>query len=175
MFQVLQGQINLDHFQDLIETKKVIDYIKSTLEESPEVSLHGKIFSLAANYFQLEFEERISKMEGEFERKLDDKRIEFEERISKMETEFEKKIAKKDTYKQLELEDKDAIETELKAKYLTATFRNFNELKKAQKESDCLRQFNMKLITECCELRKENKDLMEKTITCKGKHATGMK
>lgn len=51
--QVLQGQIHLEHLQDLEATKKIIEDLKEVLEESGNVTpVHGKYFLLASNYYR---------------------------------------------------------------------------------------------------------------------------
>lgn len=51
--RVLQGQIYLEHLQDLEATKKIIEELKEVLEESGNVTaVHGKYFLLASNYYR---------------------------------------------------------------------------------------------------------------------------
>lgn len=51
--QVLQGQIHLEHLQDLDATKQIIEDLKEVLEESGNVTpVHGKYFLLASNYYR---------------------------------------------------------------------------------------------------------------------------
>lgn len=51
--RVLQGQIYLEHLQDLDATKKIIEDLKEVLEESGNVTpVHGKYFLLASNYYR---------------------------------------------------------------------------------------------------------------------------
>ncbi|KAJ6637415.1 26S proteasome non-ATPase regulatory subunit 13 [Pseudolycoriella hygida] len=51
--RVLQGQIYLEHLQDLEATKKIIEDLKEVLEESGNVTpVHGKYFLLASNYYR---------------------------------------------------------------------------------------------------------------------------
>lgn len=51
--RVLQGQIYLEHLQDLDATKKIIEELKEVLEESGNVTaVHGKYFLLASNYYR---------------------------------------------------------------------------------------------------------------------------
>lgn len=51
--RVLQGQLYLEHLQDLEATKKIIDELKEVLEESGNVTaVHGKYFLLASNYYR---------------------------------------------------------------------------------------------------------------------------
>lgn len=53
LLQVLQGQIHLEHLQDLDATKKIIEDLKEVLEESGNVTpVHGKYFLLASNYYR---------------------------------------------------------------------------------------------------------------------------
>lgn len=51
--RVMQGQIYLEHLQDLESTKKVVEDLKDVLEESGNVTaVHGKYFLLASNYYR---------------------------------------------------------------------------------------------------------------------------
>lgn len=51
--KVLQGQIYLEHLQDLEATKKIIEELKEVLEVSGNVTpVHGKYFLLASNYYR---------------------------------------------------------------------------------------------------------------------------
>lgn len=51
--RVMQGQIHLEHLQDLDATKKVIEDLKEVLEVSGNVTaVHGKYFLLASNYYR---------------------------------------------------------------------------------------------------------------------------
>lgn len=51
--RVLQGQLYLEHLQDLEATKKIIEELKEVLEESGNVTpVHGKYFLLASNYYR---------------------------------------------------------------------------------------------------------------------------
>uniref|UniRef100_A0A1Q3FE80 26S proteasome non-ATPase regulatory subunit 13 n=1 Tax=Culex tarsalis TaxID=7177 RepID=A0A1Q3FE80_CULTA len=54
MCKVLQGQIYLEHLNELDETKKIIEDMKDNLEEAGNVTpVHGKYYMLAANYYRL--------------------------------------------------------------------------------------------------------------------------
>ncbi|XP_058839846.1 26S proteasome non-ATPase regulatory subunit 13-like [Topomyia yanbarensis] len=54
MCKVLQGQIFLEHLNELDETKKIIEDLKDILEEAGNVTpVHGKYYMLAANYYRL--------------------------------------------------------------------------------------------------------------------------
>lgn len=54
MCKVLQGQIYLEHLNELDETKKIIEDLKDILEEAGNVTpVHGKYYMLAANYYRL--------------------------------------------------------------------------------------------------------------------------
>jgi 26S proteasome regulatory subunit N9 len=54
MCKVLQGQIYLEHLNDLDETKKIILDLKDILEEAGNVTpVHGKYYMLAADYYRL--------------------------------------------------------------------------------------------------------------------------
>lgn len=51
--RVQQGQIYLEHLQDLDATKKIIEELKEVLEVSGNVTaVHGKYFLLASNYYR---------------------------------------------------------------------------------------------------------------------------
>lgn len=51
--RVQQGQIYLEHLNNLEETKKIIEELKEVLEESGNVTpVHGKYFLLASNYYR---------------------------------------------------------------------------------------------------------------------------
>lgn len=51
--RVMQGQLYLEHLQDLEATKKIIEELKEVLEESGNVTpVHGKYFLLASNYYR---------------------------------------------------------------------------------------------------------------------------
>lgn len=51
--RVLQGQINLEHLQDLEATRKIIEDLKEVLEVSGNVTpVHGKYFLLASQYYR---------------------------------------------------------------------------------------------------------------------------
>uniref|UniRef100_A0A8W7PP43 26S proteasome non-ATPase regulatory subunit 13 n=1 Tax=Anopheles coluzzii TaxID=1518534 RepID=A0A8W7PP43_ANOCL len=53
MCKVLQGQIHLEHLNQLDETKKIIEDLKDILEEAGNVTpVHGKYYMLAANYYR---------------------------------------------------------------------------------------------------------------------------
>lgn len=52
--RVLQGQLYLEHLQNLDATKKIIEELKEVLEESGNVTpVHGKYFLLASNYYRV--------------------------------------------------------------------------------------------------------------------------
>lgn len=52
--QVLQGQIFLEFLNDLDSTKKIIEELKSTLDEAGNVTpVHGKYYLLASQYYRL--------------------------------------------------------------------------------------------------------------------------
>ncbi|XP_055640846.1 26S proteasome non-ATPase regulatory subunit 13 [Toxorhynchites rutilus septentrionalis] len=54
MCKVLQGQIYLEHLNELDATKKIIEDLKDILEEAGNVTpVHGKYYMLAANYYRL--------------------------------------------------------------------------------------------------------------------------
>ncbi|XP_055587242.1 26S proteasome non-ATPase regulatory subunit 13 [Uranotaenia lowii] len=54
MCKVLQGQIYLEHLNELDQTKKIIEDLKDILEEAGNVTpVHGKYYMLAANYYRL--------------------------------------------------------------------------------------------------------------------------
>lgn len=51
--RVMQGQIHLEHLQDLESTKHIIEDLKEVLEESGNVTaVHGKYFLLASQYYR---------------------------------------------------------------------------------------------------------------------------
>lgn len=51
--RVLQGQLHLEHLQDLEATKKIIEDLKEVLEESGNVTtVHGKYYLLASQYYR---------------------------------------------------------------------------------------------------------------------------
>lgn len=52
--RVLQGQIYLEHLNNLEETKKIIEDLKDILEEAGNVTpVHGKYYLLASQYYRL--------------------------------------------------------------------------------------------------------------------------
>ncbi|XP_055716028.1 26S proteasome non-ATPase regulatory subunit 13 [Phlebotomus papatasi] len=52
--KVLQGQIQLEHLNDLDATKKIIEDLKEILEEAGNVTpVHGKYYMLASQYYRL--------------------------------------------------------------------------------------------------------------------------
>ncbi|XP_059619234.1 26S proteasome non-ATPase regulatory subunit 13 [Phlebotomus argentipes] len=52
--KVLQGQIQLEHLNDLEATKKIIEDLKEILEEAGNVTpVHGKYYMLASQYYRL--------------------------------------------------------------------------------------------------------------------------
>lgn len=52
--KVLQGQIQLEHLNDLDATKKIIEDMKDILEEAGNVTpVHGKYYMLASQYYRL--------------------------------------------------------------------------------------------------------------------------
>lgn len=52
--RVLQGQIYLEHLNNLEETKKIIEDLKNILEEAGNVTpVHGKYYMLASQYYRL--------------------------------------------------------------------------------------------------------------------------
>lgn len=52
--KVLQGQIQLEHLNDLTATKKIIEDLKDILEEAGNVTpVHGKYYMLASQYYRL--------------------------------------------------------------------------------------------------------------------------
>lgn len=54
MCKVLQGQIYLEHLNELDETKKIIEDLKDILEEAGNVTpVHGMYYMLAASYYRL--------------------------------------------------------------------------------------------------------------------------
>lgn len=51
--KVLQGQIYLEHLNNLEETKKIIEDLKDVLEEAGNITpVHGKYYMLAAQYYR---------------------------------------------------------------------------------------------------------------------------
>lgn len=52
--KVMQGQIHLEHLNDMDATKKIIEELKDILEEAGNVTpVHGKYFMLASQYYRL--------------------------------------------------------------------------------------------------------------------------
>ncbi|XP_055677829.1 26S proteasome non-ATPase regulatory subunit 13 [Lutzomyia longipalpis] len=52
--KVMQGQIQLEHLNDLEATKKIIEDLKEILEEAGNVTpVHGKYYMLASQYYRL--------------------------------------------------------------------------------------------------------------------------
>uniref|UniRef100_A0A1L8DT85 26S proteasome non-ATPase regulatory subunit 13 n=2 Tax=Nyssomyia neivai TaxID=330878 RepID=A0A1L8DT85_9DIPT len=52
--KVMQGQIQLEHLNDLDATKKIIEDLKEILEEAGNVTpVHGKYYMLASQYYRL--------------------------------------------------------------------------------------------------------------------------
>ncbi|CAG9794613.1 unnamed protein product [Diatraea saccharalis] len=52
--KVLQGQIYLEHLNDLDATEKIIEHLEGTLEDADGVTpVHGRFYKLASEYYRV--------------------------------------------------------------------------------------------------------------------------
>ncbi|KAG4071506.1 hypothetical protein HA402_011660 [Bradysia odoriphaga] len=161
---ILKGQIQMDHFNDLVATKKIIDTLSSALGHASDLPVHWKRFLLATNYFHRVMD-KCNENYLRLEEKLYDETDKFNGEIGKLKAELEKQGK---TFEERLL----SVQTEIEAKFTTEAVRNFEEVINSQTEVSNLRKLNGRLLSECSQLRNQRNTLEDDKIQLEAKLET---
>lgn len=160
ILQILKGQIQLNHLNDLVATKKIIDTLSSALESPVDVPLHWNRFSLATSYFHRvvdDCNDNYRRLDEKFQNeteKFQNEKEKFYGEIGRLNNEIEKQ---RQTFEEKLL----ALQTEIEAKFTTEAVRNFDEVINSQTEVSNLRRLNGRLLSECSQLRNQRNGLAD--------------
>lgn len=165
ILQILKGQIQLNHLNDLVATKKIIDALTSAFGRPADVPLHWNGFSLATSYFHRvvddckdnyrRLDEKLQKEKEKFQNeteKFQNETKKFNGEIVRLNNEIEKQ---RQTFEEKLL----AMQKEIEAKFMTEAVQNFEEVINSETEVSKLRQLNDRLLSECSQLRNQRNGL----------------
>ncbi|XP_037029053.1 26S proteasome non-ATPase regulatory subunit 13 homolog A-like [Bradysia coprophila] len=150
---ILKGQIQLDHFNDVVATKRIINALSSALGKASDLPVHWNRFLLATNFLHRVVDE------------CNENYLRLEEKFVKLENEFEKQGK---TFEERLL----SVQTEIDAKFTTEAVRNFEEVIHSQTEVSNLRKLNGRLLNECSQLRNQRNTLEDDKIQLESKLET---